>query len=108
MEASASFLPVGKLLAQARHVEASGRFWIAVANSLVNLVVKPAKKYPGDLLKDDLKHNILGLCKMGFWTAPKPVAVADGGASHNAAEVPLIQNWFCEDLSSTDNLASVF
>ena len=108
VEASASFLPVGKLLAQARHVEASGRFWIAVANSLVNLVVKPAKKYPGDLLKDDLKHNILGLCKMGFWTAPKPVAVADGGASHNAAEVPLIQNWFCEDLSSTDNLASVF
>ncbi len=105
IEAADSFLPVKVHADEARKIEVGARFYIAVANSLINLVVKPARKYPPDALKRDAKKNIIGLSKKGWWHMPEPteeevamVAIVDQAKQVDVvAEAEKSQNYFSSD-----------
>ena len=103
--ASESFLPVKAHVIGAKRVEQGGRFYIAVSNSLINLIVKPARKYPADALRRDSKKNLLGLFNKGWWQVPGPNSqdiVVEGDKVESAVPV---ENYLCKDTRSSVRLA---
>ena len=75
VQASAWLFPGAQIhLDGALSVEESGYYYKAVADAIVNMVVKPARKYPGDLLKAGLAKCFIGMGNQGYWLSDETVS----------------------------------
>ena len=113
-DASVSILPgVKELLDESKELVAGAKFYTAVANCLVNLIVKPARRWPADQLKTDLKACIVGCATAGYWVEPEDEASirvegSTDGQPVNVVPSPASLNILSRDLTCCVSLDSNF
>ncbi len=103
MGALSKMFDVKDAVTDARYIYTSSKFYISCTQIVMNLVVKPAKKVPQEVIKASIRSLLLGLSVQGYWRA---APANQSGESPNdmdvdgaeAAEQPKYQpDFICKD-----------
>jgi hypothetical protein len=98
------FAGVKSIVAEATFIVTSARFYVAVMNSLINIVVKPAQPYPFELLKQDLKKHMCSLGAQGYWAGEPPASAGEEALVDTTEGTSKGTTWISKERYWSDHL----